>query len=607
MAMQMKAGGEQGQAERDEYGPVIRFGDMLTTPRRVCAWPGNRTFEDFTVRTAVAPDGRHATRTSVEGFMGVFALTDAGAIPATGHGNPLVHTIFGPGGAVMRLPWAEPGAQWTLNRDGREIVMDIPAGRQPLMAPDGVTIASWERNGVFRLDDPPAEIWLGSAGAQRRHELPGPVMGLAFAPDSRGVYALVRQPTGASSLLHIDAATGTWQALARNLDTVPYPNGFAALGATATHVYFSAVGRRVPDDRVRQQPVAARWLRLLRLELATGAIETVAHTAGDLCDIAVQGDELHFIHSVVDPAVMVVPRDGGTAQEFISGGFLPEWSPDGRRIAYTWGEFRMADWGLCLDALVARVDGDGRRVGTPSLLVAGAHEDFTPTWSPDGRWIAYHTHRPTCGDVPFYGAPGMRDTIFVRAAEDPEAPEIDVTSDAWEIAWGRWSPDGRSILYQSWDRNGQPGIYSLYRVDIDPLTGRALKQVRLPNPPGVISPALPAWSPDGREIVVEDMSGPDTRALWIIAADGSRGRKLHAYRAHTLGGVDWSPDGSTIAFSALDGDCMQLHAIPTAGGPARRLTTGQGNLMQPRYSPDGRWIACSRLDTTQTLWRATLR
>ncbi len=51
--------------------------------------------------------------------------------------------------------------------------------------------------------------------------------------------------------------------------------------------------------------------------------------------------------------------------------------------------------------------------------------------------------------------------------------------------------------------------------------------------------------------------------------------------------VDVSPDGQTIAFDML-GD---LYTLPIAGGQAKPLTEGIAWDMQPRFSPDGQWIA----------------
>src|SRR5215467_1504753 len=69
----------------------------------------------------------------------------------------------------------------------------------------------------------------------------------------------------------------------------------------------------------------------------------------------------------------------------------------------------------------------------------------------------------------------------------------------------------------------------------------------------------------------------------------------------TVGGVSWTPDGKTLVVAALDGDKMQIYSTPSSGGPLRRLSNGKGNLLLPRISPDGKWVACSEVETLQTL------
>jgi Tol biopolymer transport system component len=51
--------------------------------------------------------------------------------------------------------------------------------------------------------------------------------------------------------------------------------------------------------------------------------------------------------------------------------------------------------------------------------------------------------------------------------------------------------------------------------------------------------------------------------------------------------LDVSPDGREVAFDLL-GD---LYVMPIGGGEARAITSGHSWDMQPRYSPNGRWIA----------------
>ena len=65
--------------------------------------------------------------------------------------------------------------------------------------------------------------------------------------------------------------------------------------------------------------------------------------------------------------------------------------------------------------------------------------------------------------------------------------------------------------------------------------------------------------------------------------------------------LDVSPDGKTIVFDLL-GD---LYTLPIEGGEAQRITSGMAFDSQPRYSPDGKWLAfLSDRDGAENLWIA---
>jgi Tol biopolymer transport system component len=120
-------------------------------------------------------------------------------------------------------------------------------------------------------------------------------------------------------------------------------------------------------------------------------------------------------------------------------------------------------------------------------------------------------------------------------------------------------------------------------------------------PSQVQSAEIAKWSPLGKEIAVEDAVSSSERVLWIVSDDGRHLTKLATYRSETYGGIDWTPDGKSLIFAGLVGDEMQIFSVPRAGGPVRRLSVGNENYLNPRVSPDGRWIACSVLSTVQSL------
>ena len=80
----------------------------------------------------------------------------------------------------------------------------------------------------------------------------------------------------------------------------------------------------------------------------------------------------------------------------------------------------------------------------------------------------------------------------------------------------------------------------------------------------------------------------DKKSAWDVSAPPGERREVPIdTRSGTWMSVDVSPDGKRIAFDML-GD---IYELPIEGGEARALASGLAWDMQPRYSPDGKWIA----------------
>jgi len=112
-----------------------------------------------------------------------------------------------------------------------------------------------------------------------------------------------------------------------------------------------------------------------------------------------------------------------------------------------------------------------------------------------------------------------------------------------------------------------------------------------------------AISPDGKNVAwVETLVGKDgapngNTAIYVAARDGkTAARRITAGTggiAHAEGNVAWSPDGKQIAFlsDAAKAGQLQLYAVSSAGGAAKKLTSVKGYLATPGWSPDGKTIA----------------
>ena len=114
------------------------------------------------------------------------------------------------------------------------------------------------------------------------------------------------------------------------------------------------------------------------------------------------------------------------------------WSPKGDRLA-----FSVQDQGGVSNLFIRAADGSG--ADQPLIVSEGLHK-WSPTWSPDGRFIVYHTANPTTN---------ARDLWFINVADKKAEPLVE--SPAIE-ALPRFSPDGRYVAYGS-DEGGRLEVY----------------------------------------------------------------------------------------------------------------------------------------------------
>jgi TolB protein len=111
----------------------------------------------------------------------------------------------------------------------------------------------------------------------------------------------------------------------------------------------------------------------------------------------------------------------------------PSWSPDGRQIAF------VSDRTGAPQIYVMNADGSGVR----RLTYDGAY-NTSPSWSPDGDWIAYETRVNSQFDLWKIRAAGGSAVPLVSHPRSDEHPH--------------WSPDGRLLAFSS-TRYGRPDIY----------------------------------------------------------------------------------------------------------------------------------------------------
>ena len=223
----------------------------------------------------------------------------------------------------------------------------------------------------------------------------------------------------------------------------------------------------------------------------------------------------------------------------------------GGAILYVGGPGSLGGEGRYVQSGLYAVDVGGGRL---KELVRG--EVAFARWSPDGRLLAFT--RPDGGNAP---------RLYVVSASGG-VPRLLVRT--WAFAW---SPDSRRIAYL--DPSG--GTFAV-RVD-----GRGRSQLSEQGGPGL------TWSPDGTKLA---FVGAD-QGLFVTRI-GQGTRQLTSGVQMSLALLSWSPDSRRIAFYPC---CQTGFAIVDATGAHLRRLVGRGVLL-PSWSPDGRWIGLGGEITT---------
>lgn len=214
---------------------------------------------------------------------------------------------------------------------------------------------------------------------------------------------------------------------------------------------------------------------------------------------------------------------------------VPVWSPDGARILFTYSDRQREAWAS--DYIYA-VESDGSRLASISDLPADDswYADYSPSISPDGRWVAFATFRHTKG---WRGV--FQDFEIARTRLDGSNYRRLTDHDGLD-ANPVWSPDGTRIAFLSCRKPGEGQAHKCFDIYTMGANGSDVRRITPPTLRVVANP--PVWSPNGRHLafLAFEEGGP---VLHTIAADGGDLRRIA--KSSLL--PAWSPDGTRIAFA----------------------------------------------------------
>lgn len=238
----------------------------------------------------------------------------------------------------------------------------------------------------------------------------------------------------------------------------------------------------------------------------------------------------------------------------------PSVSPDGRLVAFaTRIEGKDQMWTVPFAASDAR--------WKPLTPTDFPYNTIHPTWSPDGRSIAF-----------FARGSGIWRTFA------PAAGLKQITNNALRDGYPRWFPDGRRLAFTRVVPGKTGG--DIWMIDLDSGTERQLTSDPADEGASTISP-------DGRHLSFSsDRSGQTD--LWILPlAEGEVA--MRQFTTDGGRGPAWSPNGQWIAYGCPvvpTRYALCLRAV--GGGPVIQVTDGTANDFNPSWSPDGKSIVVSQ-------------
>jgi len=267
------------------------------------------------------------------------------------------------------------------------------------------------------------------------------------------------------------------------------------------------------------------------------------------------------------PTLYLVPVAGGEPRRASLGDvwtagqlFGQAWTPDGGSIVASWAPWVWVTNGASLWKIPATG-------GVPEQLGVGGDNASQPSISRRGNRLAFvETHIDTdIWEIGISGSPprGHSPRKVTSSSRRDDAPQL--------------SPDGSKVAFES-ERSGSNQIWICDRDGAN-----ALQLTRFAAHAGT-----PRWSPDGRTIAFDSDND-----IYVLEVAGGRPRRLTS-EASTDVVPSWSGDRRWIYFGSNRTGGFQVWKVPADGGPAVQVTRNGG--FAAFESPDGSRLYYAKYD-----------
>lgn len=256
---------------------------------------------------------------------------------------------------------------------------------------------------------------------------------------------------------------------------------------------------------------------------------------------------------------------------------LSYWDPTGKELSFTYGNWRRLMDDMHYPDIAQEIGyikfNSNQTYDKPDVVVRASYsEDQGMCWSPNKKWIAFHTHA------------NKTDDIWIQPNND-STKGVQLSQNGRETGRPRWSKDGKWLVYTS----QADGVKRIFTIGMNQETGKittAQKELK-PNllMPGAFADAH--WLGDSKTLITEYVPDLNHKELYLIDKDGNNIKKIHSYISdQQYSGISISYDHQWIAYIAPDDNGnYQVFKASIDGKAVKQLTFDATDKTHPSFSP----------------------